>query len=165
MKFKTVKIALTFTMLGLTFLLLAHPATAVHFNPCCDQQQMSELKIAAENGDSDAQLQIANEYLAAGMKGGPSEDFKIALKWMQKSADQNNSTAQLNLGGMYRFGQGVPIDFVQAYKWHILAAGPGHNPPDTLAVSYRSEFKEHLTKEQIAKAERLANEWKPITHK
>ena len=32
---------------------------------------------------------------------------------------------QYNLGVMYYLGQGVPKDYVQAYKWFDLAAGMG----------------------------------------
>ena len=53
---------------------------------------------------------------------GVAPDFKEALKWYRRSADQDNAAAQLCLGDMYHTGQGVTRDEVRAYMWWDLAA-------------------------------------------
>ena len=44
------------------------------------------------------------------------------MKWFRLAADQGNAGAQFNLGRMYRNGQGVKKDDVEAAKWWQLAA-------------------------------------------
>jgi len=50
------------------------------------------------------------------------EDFKTAYKLFLPLAEQGNAVAQLNLGAMYEFGQGVPQDYKEAVKWYRLSA-------------------------------------------
>jgi len=50
-----------------------------------------------------------------------AKDPREALKWNRKVAEQG--ATKINLGGMYRRGQGVPQDFVQCYKWLTVAIG------------------------------------------
>ena len=56
---------------------------------------------------------------------GVEKDFKEAVKWYQKAAEQGLATAQYNLGAMYRQGQGVEQDFKEAVKWWHKAAYQG----------------------------------------
>lgn len=53
-------------------------------------------------------------------------DYATALRLWRPLAEQGNPGAQYNLGGMYAssrgVSQGVPHDFVLAYKWFSLAA-------------------------------------------
>ena len=44
----------------------------------------------------------------------------------KKKAEAGDSTAQYNLGQMYRTGRGVPKDFAEAVKWYRLAAEQGN---------------------------------------
>ncbi len=50
------------------------------------------------------------------------QDNAEATKWFRKAADQGDANAQLNLGLMYRKGQGVPQDYVSAAVWFRKAA-------------------------------------------
>ena len=59
---------------------------------------------------------------AAAYKSG---DYAEAVKMFRLAADQGIAFAQINLGIMYAYGQGVPQDYVEAVKWYRLAAdGP-----------------------------------------
>jgi TPR repeat protein len=58
---------------------------------------------------------------------------------------------------MYDEGEGVPKNLVQAYKWYSLAAANGDKP----APQLRDLLTNHMTKAQIAEAQKLAQEWKP----
>ncbi|EEC5128543.1 sel1 repeat family protein [Salmonella enterica] len=45
---------------------------------------------------------------------------KQARQWLQKSADRGNNMAQLALGDMYAFGQGIPQNKKQAMTLFLL---------------------------------------------
>jgi TPR repeat protein len=57
---------------------------------------------------------------------GVQQDFKQALVWYRKAADQGLATSQCSLGGMYFKGQGVQQDDTQAAAWLRKAADQGH---------------------------------------
>ena len=74
-------------------------------------------------------------------------------------ADAGDANAQGLLGFYYSTGQGVPQDFVEAHKWHNLAASRA-------SVENRKRFAERrdavaavMTPQQIADAQQLAREW------
>ena len=63
---------------------------------------------------------------------------------------------------MYREGEGVPQDFIQAHMWLNLAAsrfpsGETRNKSARL----RDNIAAYMTLAQIAEAQRLARNWKP----
>jgi uncharacterized protein len=63
---------------------------------------------------------------------------------------------------MYVNGQGVLQDYVQAHVWFNLAAsGASDAKLRDPAVKARDEAAAAMTPAQIAKAQRLANEWTP----
>ena len=49
-------------------------------------------------------------------------NYKQALKWYTKAAEQGNVAAQHKLGLMYEDGRGTPKDYKQAVKWYTEAA-------------------------------------------
>ena len=68
-----------------------------------------------------------------------------------------------NLGGMYNLGKGgVPQDHVLAYMWWTLAAAQG----DEDAQRNRDDLAaRRMTPDQLAEAQRLAREWKPLSER
>jgi len=54
-----------------------------------------------------------------------AKDYKKALEILQPLAEVGNSQAQVTLGIMYDYGQGVSKDPVEAMKWYIKAAEQG----------------------------------------
>ncbi len=56
---------------------------------------------------------------------GVAQDYKAAMQWYSKAAEQGHADAQYNLGLMYYKGQGVPQDNIRAYMWVNLAASNG----------------------------------------
>ena len=65
--------------------------------------------------------------------------------------------AQTKLGACYIFGNGVPKDYVEAYKWFNLALAQGFESARTnLAL-----VEPLLTSDQIAEAQQLSREFKP----
>jgi len=57
---------------------------------------------------------------------GVIQDYKEAVKWYTKAAEQGNVDAQYNLGLMYNNGQGVIQDYKEAVKWYTKAAEQGN---------------------------------------
>jgi TPR repeat protein len=55
-----------------------------------------------------------------------NKDYREALKWFLRSADQENADAQHWLGVMYTQGKGVVKNHKEALKWYRLAAAQGH---------------------------------------
>lgn len=81
------------------------------------------------------------------VKVGMFEGFKEA-------AEHGNADAQLQLAEMYRYGEGVAADNVEAYKWARLAGG---GKGQTLCEALAKE----MTPQQIAEAKRRATEFVP----
>lgn len=82
-------------------------------------------------------------------------DFKTASKEFQKLAKQGNAKAQYILGLMYRQGQGVSKDNVQAYMWLSLAA----ESKEKEAIKFRDLLAPKMTAAQIEEAQRLVRAW------
>ena len=82
------------------------------------------------------------------------KDYKQAVYWLRKAAEQGDASAQYNLGGMYVKGQGVIKDIVYAYMWWNLASAN----VDNHAVKNREIAETRMTSAQIAEAQKLARE-------
>ena len=57
---------------------------------------------------------------------GATQDYKEALKWFTKAADQGDAEAQYNVGVMHEHGRGVAPNYAEAVKWYRKAADQGH---------------------------------------
>lgn len=111
-------------------------------------------RLAAAKGDAAAQLLLAAMY---DYGQGVTQDYQEAVRWYRLAAEQGNSLALLRLGLMYYQGQGVPQDYMKAYMWLDLAEKTG----EKLDVDLRDTLAKRLTPEQIVKAQRMAQEWRP----
>ena len=77
------------------------------------------LREKAESGDMVAQYQYANSLTNYHPK---EDDYKQAVVWLRKSAEQGYAPAQNNLGYCYSAGQGINQNFEQAVHWYRKAA-------------------------------------------
>ena len=118
------------------------------------RQEIDALRARAEAGVAEAQLDLG--FMYANGRGVP-QDYEKAERWYRLAAEQGHTTAQNGLGFMYENGAGVPQDYVEAHKWYNLAAARGND----LANKVRDLLAEKMTPAQIAKAQRLAGEWRP----
>jgi TPR repeat protein len=107
---------------------------------------------AADQGRDDAQYQLGHLYYK-------QNDYAEAAKWFHLAAGQGRADAQSNLGVMYAEGDGVPSDYVQAFMWFSLAAAQNHKD----AIKNRDSAASLMTPAQMAEAQKLAREWKPVT--
>ena len=57
---------------------------------------------------------------------GVRQDYKKAVEWYRKAANQGVAKAQSNLGGMYYFGQGVRQNKSRAKELFGKACDGGH---------------------------------------
>lgn len=80
------------------------------------------LQKAAEQGDANAQLQLARAYQDG---NGVTANDDIAAQWLKRAADAGNADAQNSLGVAYRMGRGVSRDLKEAVRWYRKAAQNG----------------------------------------
>ena len=106
-------------VLSATILVLVFASCAVAQSPT----EIEELRLAAEQGDADAQYELGRMY----NKGeGVPPDGQEAVRWLQLAAEQGNANAQNKLGVMYANGEGVSQDYQEAGRWFRLAAEQGN---------------------------------------
>jgi uncharacterized protein len=152
-----------------------------------------KLKQAAEQGDADAQNQLARAYHFG--KGVPIDQAE-AVKWLRKAAEQHHLIAELFLGFAYYKGEGIAQDYMEAAKWYAKSAEQGNAdaqfclgccyldgegvPKDNVLAymwinlageSYdvarkkRDGIAAQMTPEQIAEAQKRCRDWKPRKRK
>jgi TPR repeat protein len=114
------------------------------------REAMKWYKLAAENGDVNAQRTLGLLYRTG--QYNISQDYEKAFKWYGVAAKQGDVVAQINIGDMYQKGEGVSQDYIKAHIWYNLAASDG----DKDAIKYRETIEKKMTKEQIRKAQELA---------
>ena len=85
------------TAISLLVFILAAPAGLI-------ASDLSGLKRKAEQGESQAQVDLATKYY---MGKGVPQDFDEAVKWYLKAAERGNPDAQIRFGFMYGKGLGV----------------------------------------------------------
>lgn len=81
------------------------------------------LRLAAAHGNASAEFEVGARF-AEGK--GPSQDFKAAARWYQRSASRGFAQAQYRLGTLYERGLGVPSDLARASVWYRRAAEQGN---------------------------------------
>jgi hypothetical protein len=117
-------------------------------------QQRAEWQVHAEQGDSRAQRELGMMYY---LGQGMDVDYATAYDWLNKAALQGDDVAQMTVGVMYAEGQGVPQSRVQAHLWFSLSAQQGNS-----SAQYRLErLAPQMTADEVAEAQRLAQDWKP----
>ena len=96
----------------------------------------------ATNKSTGVWSESATEQYNLGVKyykgQGVQKDYKQAVHWFRKAAEQGHIQAQDYLGVMYHNGQGVPKDDKQAVYWNQKGADQGDaNAQYNLAFMYR----------------------------
>ena len=128
-----------------------------------DSEAVRWYRRAAEQGDASAQFRLG--FMYDNGEGVP-QDYAEAARWYRRAAEQGHAKAQVNLGFMYELGRGVRQDFVQAHIWFNLAASRSSASQKDLrefAVEGRESVAARLTAAALARAQRLAREWRPGT--
>lgn len=84
-----------------------------------EKKALSLLMKAAKSGYARAQSSLAFQYQL-------KENYQEALYWYQKAASQDDINAFLELGIMYKYGQGTEKDLNKAKEWFQKAADMGN---------------------------------------
>jgi len=116
----------------------------------------------ADQGSAQAQFNLATLYQDG--KGVPLDNVQ-ATHWYRRAANQGHQASQWQLGLMHAEGRIVSQDYVQAHMWlNLVAAGlPASDQSNRrTAIAERDRLATKMTPEQIAEAQRLAREWKPM---
>jgi TPR repeat protein len=97
----------------------------------------------ANGGDAAAQVEVGEQYAKAAesaqFKDEAAADWKQAVAWYLKAADQNSLEGELHLAELYRDGggQAFPRDMAQAATWYRKAADQGDTASQgTLGMLY-----------------------------
>ncbi|MDN3519571.1 tetratricopeptide repeat protein [Aquisalimonas lutea] len=92
-------------------------------------------------------------------------EYAQALHWYRRAAEAGHVTAMFRVADYYKLGRVVEKDYVQAYKWYSLTiprVPPDSNPSGFDRSHYQdqlAELEEQMTDGEVARAERLVEEW------
>ncbi len=142
----------------------APPALAETIAPSADPVELEKLRLAAEQGDVDAQISLGRMYYDGA--GVPQNDGE-AVRYYRLAADQGNAAAQYNLGLMYDEGRGVAQSDGEAVRYYRLAADQGDAwAQNGLGLMYangrgdRDLVRSRLNSADIAEVQARAAAWK-----
>ena len=108
----------------------------------------------AKSGNADAEELIGVMH-AMGL--GVPRDDRRAFDWYLRASLKGHPGAQSGLGWYYEVGRGLSApDLVRAYLWYTLSAIGGD--PD--AAHSQEEVAKRMSKEQIAKALQMVDDYK-----
>jgi len=85
--------------------------------------ELVRIKLKAVAGDSESQYEMGRLFTRG---KDVNQNFREALKWHTKAAQQGHSKAQITLGTMHYWGRGVPQDPERAAQWLRLAGEKGN---------------------------------------
>ena len=109
---------------------------------------------AAAKGYAGAQFQIGKMYIYG--RGVP-QNYTEAYKWFLAAVDgEKDPYAMEFLGRMAYWGHVIPRSNITAHMWFNLASAHGNTEADKLRDTLAEE---EMTSKEIAKAQRLAQEW------
>jgi TPR repeat protein len=128
--FQTSRFLLLFTVLSLAAVSIkaAEPVTQ-SFSHTVYMQPYSKLRQAAEQGDAQAQYDLAYLYYKSGSDPeilGVKRSDRLAAHWYGEAAMQGHASAQYNMAVLHLQGHGVERDAIVAYAWLMQAAANGH---------------------------------------
>jgi len=112
---------------------------------------------AADKKDIAGELHMAALYRDGGK--GFARDMAQAADWYRKAADQGDVEAQATMGTLYSMGQGVQVNYVEAYYWLDLAAAV-KGPKQEMYAAHRQMMGEHITVDELDSAQERAAAWK-----
>ena len=86
---------------------------------------------------------------------GTTENFSEAYKFFKKGANSGDPKCMFQLARMYFLGQGTVENYVRSYAWLLVAKAKNYEKAEKLI----SIGKDSMTKEQVAEAQKLAQEF------
>ena len=99
-----------------------------------DKQRLEDAKA----GNVQEQVSIGKYYYFGAWGLGENIDYKKALFWLTKAAEQGHIKSQHSVGFMHYKGEGTQIDYETAFHWYTKAAEQGYTPSqNNLGCLYR----------------------------
>jgi hypothetical protein len=92
------------------------------------------------------------DWLGLAERGDPAAE---AARWFVKGAEQGQAEAQLLLGTLFFFGQGVPQSYVFAFAWCDIAETNGQSD----ASECRDAALEHMSPTEMAQSFKIVSDW------
>jgi alginate production protein len=84
-------------------------------------------------------------YLGLGklhMRGlGVEQDYKIALQYFMKAAEQNNKQAQYEIAYAYEKGRGVTKNIDKAQQWYAISATNGYTRAEKKLAALNADYE------------------------
>ena len=112
--------------------------SSIFFAGLVSAQETSNIKEIikkATEGNKTAQLALGMAYDLG--VDGLKQNFKEAIFWYTKAAEQGDDMAQLVLGDCYRKGKGIEQSYTKAVYWYTKAAEQGNpNAQGMLGACY-----------------------------
>ena len=128
--------------------------------PVDSKEALIWLEKAGKAGRAEAFNSVGFIYQYGGTK--VNRDLHQAITNYNSAAEKGYGKAMTNLGRIYKEGVGVDKDYVEAYKWFLLATQYG----DGVAGRYKAELEGNnplgrplLTQPQITAARHSVQEW------
>lgn len=103
-------------------------------------------KIAADCGDSNAQLEVGLKYYDGEDMDKP--DYKKAMEYFTKASDKGNADAQYYIAKMYEDGKGVIKDSEEAFRWYRKAAKNGDSTSQCIVAKKCLELNTKEAREE-----------------
>lgn len=100
------------------------------------EQTVQSLELRAEQGDMDAQYQLAVRYIYG---NGVKENLEKAAVLLEQAAEQGHVEASYDLGVCYHYGHGVEVDLRTAYELYLRAAWLGYGKGYTMVGEFYAE--------------------------
>lgn len=174
-KFKTARLKIygSFKLLNIFLLFFLFFANSSFAGIAC-KKSLTAVADAINNFDKTKSSQTpkdaVNQYALGLMyfyvDGVFPQNPKKAVYWIKKAARQGHPHAQYDLSLLYYRGWGVVRNYVQAYKWALIARDEFKNTPELRNVNNTSleELLSHLEskmkKDQIAEARKATGKLK-----
>ncbi|KAG0297942.1 hypothetical protein BGZ96_003921 [Linnemannia gamsii] len=111
----------------------------------------SDTLLRAKTGDVHAQVTLAEAFRDG--SNGYQQSYLEAIFWFLRAAEQEDATAQYNIGLLYELGQGIQKDSSMAAFWYDNAAHQG------LAKAQSNLGILYINGEGVEKDKALAMQW------
>ncbi len=98
-----------------------------------------EILSQAKSGDAESQYWVARNFHSG--SGEFEQDYKKALEWYEKAAENGHTKSMIALGNLYQQGQGASQSYTHALEWYEKAAN--NNDPLSMFIvgSFYSQGK------------------------